>query len=174
MKSTEAHGVVSRSGKHYLESITRTDATMRWIAAPLFSTLSLVILLAACETSPTSQPTATKQGRAQLLIRVAGSSGRTERPVRVRVVLRNRTGLAYDVSHSFPTQASGDDIATFFERSFNGCGFRAFRSTRSVFVEPVYETGANCSHDSVEVTFGRNSAELVKRVPLTRPAPPGT
>ena len=122
---------------------------------------------------PETVRTVAKQGRAQLLFRLAGSSGKTDRPVRVRVVLRNRTGQAYDVSHSFPARASGADIASFFERSFNGCGFRSFRSTRSVFVEPVYEVGANCSHDSVEVTFGRNSAELVKNIPQTRPAPPG-
>ena len=146
---------------------------MRSINMLLLAGPAVVILVGACANPPTSQPTAAKHGRAQLLFRVAGNSGQTDRSVRVRVVLRSRTGQAYDVSRSFPAQASGADIATFFERSFNGCGFKAFRSTRGVFVEPVFEVGANCSHDSVVVTFGRNSADLVKSVPVTRPQPPG-
>ena len=145
---------------------------MRWINVLLLARPAVVILVAACANPPMSQPTVAKHGRAQLLFRIAGNGEKTDTPVMVRVVLRSRTGRAYDVSRPFPAQASGADIATFFERSFNGCGFQAFRSTRSVFVEPVYEFGANCSHDSVEVTFGRNSADLVKRIPVTRPEPP--
>ena len=147
---------------------------MRSTSVLLLAASALVILVAACSTPPPpSQPAAAKEGRAQLLFRISENDGKIDRPVRVRVILRSRTGRAYDVSHSFPAEASGADIATFFERSFNGCGFKAFRSTRNVFVEPVYEFGANCSHDCVEVMFGGTSADLVKSVPVAKPEPPG-
>ena len=146
---------------------------MRWINVHLLAGAALVILVAACANPPTSQLASAKEARAQLLFRISENDGKTDRPVRVRVILRSRTGRAYDVSHSFPAEASGADIATFFERSFNGCGFKAFRSTNSVFVAPVYEFGANCSHDCVEVTFGGTSADLVKSVPVAKPEPPG-
>ena len=146
----------------------------RWSTSSLLTaTAALVmIMVTACSTPP--PPAAAKAGEAQVLFRVMGDDGKTDSPVVLRVILRSRTVQAYDVSQFFPAKATGEDIATFFERSMNDAGFQAFRSTRSVFVHPVYEFGASSSHDSVKLSFGGNSADLVRSIPVAKPKDPLT